>query len=55
MSNYPAIGTLEVTDKNTAAQAAAYLVAFTGTRYGDEADRVSAIAQSLQQWIDRLP
>lgn len=53
MSAFPPIGDLKVTDKQTASEAAAYLVAYTGGQFGDDADRVSYLAQSLADWLNQ--
>ena len=52
MSDYPPIGTLKVKDKQTASEAAAYLVKYTGGEFGDNDDRVFYLAESLADWIN---
>lgn len=53
MSEYPPTGSFKVSNRDDARTAAAYIVAYVGAQFGGDADRVSALAQSLQDWLDQ--
>ena len=52
MSDYPPVGSYKVTGKRSAQIAITYITAYVGTQFGDDADRVSALARSLADYLN---